>query len=246
MFEDSLFATNAKPARRRGMATVVSFGLQAVILGVLVLVPLIYTDAVPLGNLKSWVEIPLPPGPRQPPPPQPPHHRPRQPIASNYDGMTLLQPNRIPDRVNNDPEPVSPVPTGPYVPDTAGPTGNGSHIFDSILASNMRPAPPPPPTPSVRHTVPVSGGVIEGLLIHKITPIYPALARQMRLQGRVVIQATIDRDGTIQHLQVISGHPMLVPAAMDAVKQWRYRPYLLNHEPVDVETQITVNFTLGG
>jgi protein TonB len=82
--------------------------------------------------------------------------------------------------------------------------------------------------------------------VHKVQPDYPPLARQARIQGAVVLQAVISRDGAIENLQVLSGHPMLVQAAVQAVRQWRYRPYVLNGEPVEVETQVTVNFVLGG
>jgi TonB family protein len=90
----------------------------------------------------------------------------------------------------------------------------------------------------------VSTRVSEGLLTKKVEPTYPPLARQARIQGTVLLQAYISKDGTIENLQLISGHPMLVPAAIDAVKQWVYHPYVLNNRPVDVETQIQVNFTL--
>ena len=84
------------------------------------------------------------------------------------------------------------------------------------------------------------------MLIHKVQPVYPALARQARIQGTVILQAEISKTGDIINLQAVSGHPMLIPAALDAVKQWKYRPYILNGEPVEVDTQVTVNFTLGG
>jgi protein TonB len=86
--------------------------------------------------------------------------------------------------------------------------------------------------------------VAQGLLIKKVNPAYPTLARQARIQGTVLLQAKISKDGTIENLILISGHPMLVPAAIEAVKQWVYHPYVLNNVPVDVETQIEVNFTL--
>ncbi len=85
-----------------------------------------------------------------------------------------------------------------------------------------------------------------GDLIRKVQPEYPALARSARIQGAVVLQAVISKQGMIENLRVLTGHPMLVPAAIDAVRQWRYRPYILNGEPVEVETQVTVNFSLGG
>jgi protein TonB len=87
---------------------------------------------------------------------------------------------------------------------------------------------------------------LEGSILRRVQPLYPPLARNARVQGSVVLAAVISKAGAIENLRVLSGHPMLVPAAIDAVSQWRYRPYILNNEPVEVETQITVNFTLGG
>jgi len=86
--------------------------------------------------------------------------------------------------------------------------------------------------------------VQQAKLIRQVKPVYPPLARQARIQGTVRLTAIIARDGTIQELQVVSGHPLLVPAALEAVKQWVYQPTLLNGEPVEVITQIDVNFTL--
>jgi protein TonB len=88
--------------------------------------------------------------------------------------------------------------------------------------------------------------MMEGNLIYKVQPIYPPLARAARIQGPVHLRAIISRTGAIENLQAIDGHPMLVGAALDAVRQWRYRPYILNGDPVEVETQVTVNFSLSG
>ena len=90
----------------------------------------------------------------------------------------------------------------------------------------------------------VSPGVMTGLSQTKVSPVYPPLARQARIQGVVVLNAVISKTGDVEDVQLVSGHPMLAPAAIEAVKQWKYRPYLLNGEPVEVETQIQVNFTL--
>ena len=246
MFEDSLFATNQHRSGQRGLAAVMSFGVQAVFLGLLVLIPLLYTDALPLTSLKSYVEIPVPPGRPQPPTPPEQARRPPQQHASNFAENQLVEPIRIPPTVtmlHESPSDV-PAPPGPYVDSSIGGPVGRSPLMNQILASNMRPVAPPAniQTKPMR----VSGGVIEGLLVHKVTPIYPPLARQAHIQGTVALHAIIGRDGTIQNLQAISGPPMLIPAALDAVQRWRYRPYLLNNEPVEVETQITVNFTLGG
>jgi protein TonB len=92
----------------------------------------------------------------------------------------------------------------------------------------------------------VSQGVSQGLLIRKVNPTYPPLARQARISGTVILRAVISKDGSIENLSLVSGHPMLAPAAIDAVKQWKYKPYLLNGEPVEVDTEVQVNFTLAG
>ncbi|MEP6644486.1 MAG: energy transducer TonB, partial [Acidobacteriaceae bacterium] len=102
------------------------------------------------------------------------------------------------------------------------------------------------PKVSTPQRVRVSQGVTQGLVLHKVQPPYPPLARQARIQGSVTLQAEISKDGSIQNLRLISGHPMLAPSAIEAVKQWKYKPYILNGEPVEVETTITVNFTLAG
>ncbi|MGO9777619.1 MAG: energy transducer TonB [Terracidiphilus sp.] len=94
--------------------------------------------------------------------------------------------------------------------------------------------------------VSISSGIAVGLLIQRTTPIYPPMAKNARVSGTVVIQATISRNGTIENPRVVSGPAMLRQSALDAVKSWRYRPYMLSGEPVEVETTVNVNFSLGG
>jgi periplasmic protein TonB len=113
-------------------------------------------------------------------------------------------------------------------------------IIGGVPGTNV---PPPPPTPQ---RIRVGGSVQQARLINRVTPSYPPLARQARVQGTVRLQAIIAKDGTIQQLEVISGHPLLVQAALDAVRQWRYQPTLLNNEPVEVVTTVDVVFTLSG
>lgn len=110
-----------------------------------------------------------------------------------------------------------------------------------ILMAPTAPAHVAPPT-----RLRVSSGVMQGRVIHKVEPTYPSQAFQDRVQGTVILKALISKEGAIEDLQVISGDPLLSGAAIDAVKQWRYRPYTLNGEPVEVDTQIVVNFTLSG
>ena len=98
--------------------------------------------------------------------------------------------------------------------------------------------------PAVPGRVRVSSGVAQGLLVAKVPPQYPQEAKDQHIQGVVVMQVIVDKQGNVANIQLISGHPLLAPPAIDAVKQWKYKPYLLNETPVEVETQVHVNFTL--
>jgi protein TonB len=158
----------------------------------------------------------------------------------------LRTPTKIPEKVQMIKEDEAPPPmmaSGGVVGGVPGgiPGGQMGGVIGGIISST-----PMVPRVATPQRVRVSQGVTQGLLIRKIQPAYPPLARQARIQGTVLLQAEISRDGTIENLRLISGHPMLAPAAIEAVKQWRYKPYILNGEPVEVETQITVNFTLSG
>ena len=96
----------------------------------------------------------------------------------------------------------------------------------------------------VLQTVNVSQGVSQGLILKRVQPTYPPTALRMRVEGAVQLMATISKTGDITAVKVLSGEPLLTRAATDAVKQWKYKPYLLNGEPVEIQTQITVNFKL--
>jgi TonB family protein len=100
------------------------------------------------------------------------------------------------------------------------------------------------PSPAVPGRVRVSQGVSQALLLTKVPPQYPQEAKDQHIQGVVVMQVIVDKQGNVANIQLISGHPLLAPPAIDAVKQWKYKPYLLNETPVEVETQVQVNFTL--
>jgi len=112
-----------------------------------------------------------------------------------------------------------------------------SEALSNIVSSTSA---PPPSLATLR----VSQGVSQGLLVKKVAPAYPASAMQMHKQGTVELMATIAKDGSIERIKVLGGDPLFAKSASDAVKQWKYRPYLLNGEPVEIETQITINFRL--
>jgi TonB family protein len=128
----------------------------------------------------------------------------------------------------------------PPAPADLAVTGNADA---KALGGIMSATPVNMPT-AVPQVVKVSQGVSEGLLVKRVQPVYPAQARQMRVQGPVQLQATISKDGAITNVKVMSGSPQLSRAAVDAVKQWKYKPYYLNNEPVEIQTQIIVNFKL--
>ncbi|HWR36613.1 MAG TPA: energy transducer TonB [Clostridia bacterium] len=248
MFEDSLLESGGRMTKRSPWTTLLSFMLQVLLIGVLVLIPLIYTEALPKQQLMTFLVAPPPP---PPPPPPPAASAPvvrAVKVQSEISDGQLRTPTAIPKKIAMIKEEEAPPPSsgmGGVVGGVPGgvPGGQLGGVIGGIISSTTPVAVPKIAAPE---RVRVSQGVSEGLLIHKITPTYPPLARQARIQGSVVLQALISKDGSIQNLRAVSGHPMLTPAAIDAVKQWRYKPYYLNGSPVEVETQVTVNFTLAG
>jgi protein TonB len=243
MFADSLLDTPWTDRSRRGWTTLASFALQAAAAGVLLLIPLLYTQGLPQLQLMSALVAPTPPP--APPAPAPVRNSPANVSNMSSDGRVIAPPS-VPTQILNVDESIAPPPADLGGLGVRGGTGDPrvqSGVFGAIGGPSVV-LPPPPPTPSV-HSPRVSR-MMEGNLIYRVQPQYPALARQARVQGIVVLRAMISRDGKIENLQLVSGHPLLVQSAMDAVRQWRYRPYFLNNEAVEVETQVTVNFTLSG
>src|SRR2546423_1326143 len=246
MFEDSLVESSGRLKTRRGITTFLSFGFQMLLLGVLVLIPLLYTEALPKQQLMTFLVAPPPP----PPPPPPPAAVPVKVvkvIQTDIINGQLRTPTKIPKKVEMIKEEEAPPPVMASAGVVGGvpggvPGGQMGGVIGGIISST----PVAVPKAATPQRVRVSQGVTQGLLIRKIQPNYPPLARQARIQGSVLLQAVISKEGAIENLRLISGHPMLAPAALEAVKQWRYKPYILNGEPVEVETQITVNFTLSG
>jgi periplasmic protein TonB len=245
MFEDSLIESGNKLKTKRLSTTILSFFGQFGLLGILILIPLIYTDALPKQQLMTFLVAPPPPPPPPPPPAAAPVRVVKQ-IQSDLVNGQLRTPTKIPEKVQMIKEEEAPPPVmgSGVVGGVPGgvPGGSMGGVIGGIIGSTTAAVPKVATPQRVR----VSTGVSTGLLIRKVTPNYPPLARQARIQGQVVLQAEISKEGAIQNLQLISGHPMLAPAAIEAVKQWRYKPYLLNGEPVAVETQVVVNFSLSG
>jgi protein TonB len=152
----------------------------------------------------------------------------------------LVAPRQIPKNIMQVAEKEAPVASF-GVAGMEGLGGSASGVMGGIFgndAAKVKAAAP--------KKVAISAGVMQGMLLQKTTPTYPPIAKAARVSGTVVLQATISKTGTIENLHVVNGPAMLQQAALDAVKQWRYKPYLLNNEPVEVETTVNVIFTLGG
>src|SRR5215472_10469075 len=206
---DQLVISGEMQKTHKPWAVTLSAIVQTIILGILILIPLIYTEALPKGMLNTFLVAPAPPPP--PPPPQPVVKAEAPVIYTNSsDGV-------------------------------AGGTGN---VLGGLIGSGPA-GPPPPPKPAGPSRIRVGGNVEAASLINKVTPVYPPIAKTAHVSGTVVLHAIISKDGTIQELQYVSGPPLLMKSAMDAVKEWRYRPTMLNGDPVEVDTTIDVVFTLG-
>jgi protein TonB len=243
MFEDSLLESGGRLKTKSKMTTTVAFIAQIIFVGILVLIPLLVTEALPKQQLMTFLVAPPPPPPPPPPPAAAPVHVIKK-VETDLNNGQLRTPTAIPKKVAMIKEDEAPPATSGIVGGIAGgvPGGQMGGVIGGIISST----PVAVPKVATPQKVRVSQGVSEGLLLHKVTPNYPPLAKQARIQGSVQLQATIGKDGSILNLHVVSGHPMLTQAALDAVRQWKYKPYLLNGEAVEVETTVQVNFTLSG
>jgi periplasmic protein TonB len=245
MFEDSLIESGGRLRTKRGATTLVSFILQVALVGILVILPLVFTEALPKQQLMTFLVAPPPPPP--PPPPAATPVKTVKVVPTNIINGQLRTPTKIPEKVQMIKEEEAPPPVMSASGVVGGvpggvPGGQMGGVIGGIISST----PVAVPKVATPQRVRVSQGVSQGLLVKKVQPAYPPLARQARIQGQVILQAEISKDGSIENLRLISGHPMLAPAAIEAVKQWRYKPYMLNGEPVAVETTVMVNFTLSG
>jgi protein TonB len=241
MFGDSILETPWAQCSRRSWMTLVSFGMQALAMAFLIILSVAKPVDLPLLRRLS---LPLTMAPPPGPPPITQRPRATSVAQSNLADNILIAPHEIPRNIAIIDETVPPPQLSFRDYGVPGGTGNGSPT--GVLNSITEPLHPVPPPPALVAHPPRISHMMEGNLIYRLQPEYPALARSAHIQGTVVLSAIIGKDGTIQNLRVMSGHPMLVRAAIEAVTRWRYRPYLLNNEPVDVETQITVNFSLSG
>jgi protein TonB len=236
MFEDSTFESTGRiRTRSRGwMLAALAFNSSIVL--TLVLAPLIYPQALPSQAIAFLMAVPAPPASA---PPAPLH-----PVArAASESATAIQnpfqaPRTIPASIATVADP------GPAPSSSIGPMDMGSGIPGGISNAFQSQTAPRVVHPALAGPVRISSGVAASIAIEQALPLYPAIAKEAHVQGTVVLAATISKSGTVDNLRVVSGPPLLRQAALNAVSQWRYHPYLLNGEPVAVETTVNVVFNL--
>ncbi len=251
MFEYSFVPTGKT---RRPLTVVVAALGEAILITSLVLVPMFFVEELPTrGLLRALMLAPVPTAPPAPPPPMLVKRIPHSaPPPRRFNADALVSPVVVPKIVaiiSEAPAVEMEAMAGGVPGGIPGPvlTGTGTGFFSSALSV----APPPPPPKAAQNAaialtqITVGGDVQAGLILQKIQPIYPGLARQARIQGAVQLKAIIGVDGKIKSLTAVSGNPLLVDAALDAIRHWTYQPTLLNGIPVEVKTEIVVRFQLG-
>ena len=247
MFEQSLLDSGMGVQTRTKYTVFASFFIQSILIGIMILVPLIYTEALPGYQLMSYLVAPPPP----PPPPPPAVVKVQKVVPREFDAGKLMQPKAIPRNVTIIKEDdMPPAAIAGVVGGVPGglPGGSIGGVIGGIISAAPVAPPPPPKVEAPKAAAPqrirVGGNVQKAMQLFAPNPIYPPLAKQARIAGVVRLNAVISKEGMIEQLTAISGHPLLIPSALEAVKRWRYKPTLLNGEPVEVITQIDVNFTL--
>ena len=247
MFADSVLDFGVQ-RKRKFFATSTSFLINCLVIMLMLAVPLMFTEELPKAQLLTFLMAPPPPPP-PPPPAAAEVHVVKQIQTDLLNNGALRTPTKIPQKVQMIKEDEAPPPmasNGGVVGGVPGgiPGGQLGGVIGSVISSTNSLSAVPRFVPATPTRIRISQGVTKGLLIQRVEPAYPTLARAARVQGDVILSAVIDINGQITNLQLVSGHPMLVPAAIAAVKQWRYKPSLLNGQPVEVETTITVIFSL--
>ncbi|HSY33068.1 MAG TPA: energy transducer TonB [Verrucomicrobiae bacterium] len=239
MFDEMVVSSPNPKKTNKPWTVILSMIFQVAFLAVLILIPLIYTEALPKTMMATLLVAPPPP----PPPPPPPiaqvvHVKPQVHLM---DAGKLVTPKVIPKdiKIIKEDAPDMSGMQGGVVGGVAG--GQMGGVIGGVIGGVGAAPPPPKPT---QQRIRQGGQVQAAKLTNKVQPLYPPLARQTRISGTVRLHAIIAKNGTVEQLEVISGHPLLVQAALDAVRQWKYQATTLNGEPVEVDTTIDVIFSL--
>jgi protein TonB len=237
-FAAYLVYSAAKTGNWKRASLPIAYMAEVLAIGVMVIIPLVHSEALPKALLGDVMYLP-------PPPAAPPAAAPR--VAAQRIRVEDLEkePAVVPKTIPKFRSQPAAAPSSGFgvLGSVPGVPGGQNGVIDSLTGMTA-PPPPAPAKPATPGRI-KEGGVVEAAnLIYGPKPDYPQLAKLARIQGTVRLEALIATDGTIKHLRIKSGHPLLVKAALEAVERWRYRPTLLNGQPVEVETEIEVNFAL--
>jgi periplasmic protein TonB len=241
MFDEMVVSSPNPKKTNKPWTVILSMIFQTAFLAVLILIPLIYTEALPKTMMATLLVAPPPP----PPPPPPPiaqivHVKPQVHLM---DAGKLVTPKVIPKDIKiikeDAPDMSNMGMQGGVVGGVAG--GQMGGVIGGVIGGVGGAPPPPKPTQT---RIRQGGNVTAAKLVNRVQPLYPPLARQTRISGTVRLHAIIGKNGAVEQLEVMSGHPLLVQAALDAVRQWKYQATTLNGEPVEVDTTIDVIFSL--
>jgi protein TonB len=241
MFEDSMIESSGKIKTKSKYWMIGTLIFNALIVALLIIIPLINPDALPKTALTAMINAPAPPPPPPPPPPPQQIVKPIKMISEIDQG--LHAPTKIPKDIKMVKEEAAPQVAG--VAGMSG-MGSGNGVPGGVMGGIGSAPAPVVRVEKPKGPVRVSSGVVAGSKIGGVNPTYPPIARAAHVSGTVVLHAIISKTGTITNLTVISGPEMLRASAVDAVRTWRYRPYILNTEPTEVDTTISVNFNMGG
>lgn len=241
----SMLDNSRMKALSRAWEVLLSFVGHSVALAIIIVIPLLYTHSMDLSQFRSTFVVAPPPPPSPPAPRMVPSHP-----AFHLREAKLYQPRVIPRQIaeiKDEPPPSQPAFSGVSggVPDGI-PGGQLGGVLGGILGPGNRLLVPQPPLKPVRRHGPyrVGGKVQAPRLIRQVQPIYPTIAKEARISGEVEIDSVIDEHGNVTQMKVVSGNPLLVPAALKAVEQWKYQPTLLNGRPIAVDMEVTVTFKL--
>ncbi len=249
LFADSLLEMSETRPGRRTLDFATSLAVHLLLIATFILIPLYYTEAIDLGQFTQTFLVAPPPPPPPPPPAAPSVLKVRSPMKRVFmSGGKLLAPTAIPAKIamlkEDELPPDVDLGVAGGVPGGV-PGGQAGGVIGGIISSAPRtyvPIAPGAPTP--RAPLRVGGRVMPPKQIFAPEPIYPPLAKQAKIQGEVVIDAVIDTQGNVVQMQVVSGHPLLIPAATETLRKWRYQPTYLNDEPISVQLYVTIHFRL--
>ena len=236
MFHQLVISDTRRTKTHKPWTVAISAGAQAAAVAILILAPLLYTEALPNAMLRMMIVAPPPPSQTLAAPQNRNRARVRVIPISH-----IVAPTHVPTHI----VPGTDIPPAIYVNDQEAANADGEKLLTTIVGAPPQ-RPTSPPDAEMKQRIRVGGNVEAAAIVQRVMPEYPAIAKVAHISGTVILHAVIARDGTVRELNYVSGPSLLIKAVMDAVREWRYRPTLLNQVPVEVDTTIEVVFNLSG